>query len=162
VKIVLDTVRTVAYITPMKSTPIVAPGAETRTVSSIGESPTPPQIVAHACAACGGSGREETCGDPRCPSCFELDACPVCLGVGSIPDQAPVADALADAETLRLGWWGNPEAPFVHEPFCAADHGAQAATKIAMGWDDEASIVWHAKAAARAAFRAVPALREAK
>lgn len=69
-------------------------------------------------------------------------------------------DALADAETLRLNWWRLDGCnPPVHEPFVATDYGMRAATQIAMGWDDEISIVWHTKAAARAAFRAVPSLR---
>lgn len=73
-----------------------------------------------------------------------------------------VRDALADAETLILGWWANPEAPFVHEPLVASDHGMRVAHSIAMGWGDEGSICFHARSAARAAFRAVPDLREAR
>ena len=102
----------------------------------------------HECAACGGTGEASEyrpacsneahgegcgCGDAPLP-------CPVCLGAGRISDRMPVADAMADAETLRL-----------------------VATTL-----DPALVDWldtwvgdpdGANAAARAAFRAVPALR---
>ena len=39
----------------------------------------------------------------ECAACKEpFTPCPVCLGAGSFPDRMPAADALADAETLRL------------------------------------------------------------
>lgn len=76
------------------------------------------------------------------------------------PSEQARADALADAETLQRNWWASPGAPFVHEPGIAADHGMRVAHRIAMGWDDAASITFYAHLAARAAFRAVPGLRE--
>lgn len=75
----------------------------------------------HACDACGGSGYAKPCG------------CHVCLGAGRISDRMPVADALADAETLQT------VGPVIigREPFNATE-----AERFASG-----------------AFRAVPGLR---
>ena len=61
----------------------------------------------HACGACGGQCRDERhetpCETPQCPACRdECVPCPVCFGAGRISDRMPVADALADAETLRI------------------------------------------------------------
>lgn len=60
----------------------------------------------HACDACGGSG----CGSGACfthpERCY---SCQVCRGAGRISNAMPVADAVADAETLlriadELSW----------------------------------------------------------
>jgi hypothetical protein len=62
----------------------------------------------HACDACGGTG-VLWCGRPhRGGRCLADVRCPVCLGAGRISDRMPVADAIADAETLRLYYYhGN-------------------------------------------------------
>lgn len=64
----------------------------------------------HTCDACGGTGdandyRPACSNDAHGDGCGCGDApfpCPVCLGEGRFPDRMPVADAMADAETLRL------------------------------------------------------------
>jgi hypothetical protein len=84
--------------------------------------------------------------------------CPVCLGSGRISDRMPVADALADAETLRA-------------LMIDAEHAsgrlsdvklAQEAGNDAEAWsayERDALAYVYASNAARAAFRAVPGLR---
>jgi hypothetical protein len=56
----------------------------------------------HECSACGGTGNFYFGQDAKLPY-VPGDAidCPVCLGAGRISDRMPVADAIADAETLR-------------------------------------------------------------
>src|SRR3972149_997138 len=72
----------------------------------------------HECSACSGTGERGACGRDHgmttcskhncclCEQSFDAvrlngATCPVCLGYGRISDRMPVADALADAETLR-------------------------------------------------------------
>jgi len=72
----------------------------------------------HECSACGGTGGWNVCGrrhgtttcrihncceceQPWDDPCLYGEPCPVCLGAGRISDRMPVADAIADAETLR-------------------------------------------------------------
>lgn len=50
-------------------------------------------MATHVCAACGGDGEGE--------DVFYQMNCPACRGLGTISDRMPVADAVADAETLR-------------------------------------------------------------
>lgn len=114
----------------------------------------------HTCDACDGIGMvfDELHFHPDCP---------VCLGSGTISDRMPVADALADAETLHL----NAIPSDNDECTLAQGFGLQARFWIkdslskCSRWtgDDYAESQDRAKtkacAAARAAFRAVPGLR---
>ena len=92
----------------------------------------------HECAACGGTGDKFEHAYAKagcnCPACGGL-VCLICLGAGRISDRMPVADAMADAETVRR----------IVEPY--------AVTEI------NGPVVDLYNAAARAAFRAVPGLR---
>lgn len=55
----------------------------------------------HRCDACGGSGCEDGHGgEAYCVDDF--CCCPVCGGRGSLPDQMPASDAIADAATLMM------------------------------------------------------------
>lgn len=89
----------------------------------------------HKCDACGGTGGGTY--DARNPPC------PVCLGSGTISDRMPVADAVADAETLRANnYLDGVSSDCLRAPM---------------------STLWSyidARGSARAAFRAVPGLRE--
>jgi len=79
--------------------------------------------------------------------CFP-PACPVCLGAGRISDRMPVADALADAETLRVVGMNAGPLPTVRWLYV-------------LSWTLPQFPDWKtAHHAARAAFRAVPGLRE--
>lgn len=58
----------------------------------------------HKCDACGGSGfvkPRRRAGVPFSGTRYDQQPCPVCLGRGEHPNRMPVADAVADAETLR-------------------------------------------------------------
>jgi hypothetical protein len=108
----------------------------------------------HACDACGGSEVMLLPCDPNCACGGEAYFdCPVCLGAGSFPDQMPVADAVADAETLRVLLPHRlmlTDLPYLHVR-CSADIPA---------WEDaENTACEWSRSAARAAFRAVPGLR---
>lgn len=148
----------------------------------------------HECAGCGGSGPHEYGKGTRlssaytigrdgkdCPSYVErgsvaytawkrgraVRCCPVCLGSGRISDRMPVADAVADAETL-CGIKAEDGGQERHRGRCrrwhmtllgrAQRHGESAAsyTKCDHG---ETSAPYFSREAARAAFRAVPGLK---
>jgi hypothetical protein len=66
-------------------------------------------------------------------------------------DTFGTADAEADAECLRLNW--NDHSPFSNEAFCPY-FGT-----VAVQVDDPSEAATYARAAARAAFKAVPGLR---
>lgn len=96
-----------------------------------------------------------TCSPVETPS-----PCPVCRGAGRISDRMPAADALADAETLRLLWHERAEGFNLPDRF-RVEHQT-----VALFW--QAGSLGHyiphecadsARDAARAAFRAVPGLR---
>lgn len=96
------------------------------------------------------------------------DRCPVCLGAGRISDVRTARDAMVDAEALRL----VVDAVHTNTSYLpqarataftirlwlipAAEFGARAARYALEGWDAH-GLAWDA---ARAAFRAVPGLRE--
>ena len=112
--------------------------------------------MAHKCAACGGSGRKFL--PPKEGSTHQPNGrhikCPTCLGSGRISDRMPVADAMADAETLRVHTarlLGGGHA------WAALQHGVIAERRAWQGKTAEAASF--AREAARAAFRAVPGLR---
>lgn len=94
----------------------------------------------HTCSACGGRGVKEL-GYPN----LRPPLCRVCLGSGRISDSTPIADAIADAETLRLFYRGLASilTPSEIEHIRSGDMWA----------------VNHTSRAARAAFLVVPALR---
>lgn len=102
-----------------------------------------------ACAACGGSGMIwQWCDKSRTRD--ERVVCPVCLwrNNGRISDRMPAADAMADAETLRLhGMPGD-----------IREYGATAALLLYTTEMVDAA-PHYARLEARAAFRAVPGLR---
>lgn len=92
-----------------------------------------------------------TCSPVETPS-----PCPVCRGAGRISDRMPAADAVADAETLRLALKitksGNPD--------CYVKGGFAVAALVHPGVVHQLdAAVPYAIEAARAAFRAVPGLR---
>jgi hypothetical protein len=99
------------------------------------------------CAPCADYESETKRPRPR-PTAF---ACPACLGTGSVTDGPFRRDAEVDAETLRVVGRGHSWATqhgmldgttYSHEPDATADESRDVASY-----------------AARAAFRAVPALR---
>lgn len=124
--------------------------------------------VDHECSACGGTGcRFESTHGGRLRPCEA--PCPVCLGTGRISDRMPVADALADAETLRA-FQRDPYPPnFLLRTLApdayATEHGALRCGVSADLWarghfyETEWALVDDAAHAARAAFRAVPGLK---
>jgi hypothetical protein len=145
----LDTVRRSAYIGGMKNAATAAaeetPSEQARADAS------------HPCDACGGIGyREtdvETFGTPHWGGTAYYPPCPVCQGSGRISDRMPVADAMADAETLRLEW---------ERQSLGVIHHTDATRPVMTGaLGDEllsAPLDWD-RYAARAAFHAVPGLR---
>ena len=122
----------------------------------------------HACDACGGFGYYcgEKCGGRGnvwdiTHSCVRVP-CNVCLGAGSFPDQMPVADAVADAETLRAVAFDHTE-PIRREwtEFRLTLWGAEYYGGVSVVWPPPtiSDSVNMSTLAARAAFRAVPGLR---
>lgn len=126
--------------------------------------------ASHACDACGGNGYHV--GHEFCTGWREAEhRCPVCRGAGRISDRMPAADALADAETLRLYVavkqraeaatinMGEP-APWtamlydLNALFCRGLSPAHYGLSYALEQD-----YFMGKARASAAFRAVPGLR---
>lgn len=111
---------------------------------------------AHDCSACHGSG---TAREPNiAPTYDERWRCPVCLGSGRISDVRTARDAMVDAETLRRYVYGHAINSFlradIHD---AAEEGIRSLLAVD---DDPRWQYVYARIAARAAFRAVPALRE--
>ena len=101
-----------------------------------------------------------------------MSSCPVCLGAGSFSDAMPVADALADAKTLRL--YALVTVNIVQDEFDWRADTAEYRTSetilrsqapftfghIPSEMTFNAATVWlEACEAAHAAFRAVPGLR---
>lgn len=82
-----------------------------------------------------------TCSPVETPS-----PCPVCRGAGRISDRMPVADALADAETLRRAYGLGSPLPTRDIEAVIGRARINDVRKIT-------------RACARAAFRAVPGLR---
>lgn len=81
--------------------------------------------------------------------------CPACLGTGRVVDHIPVADAVADAETLHTyAWDGGAEVGDLTPAYLDA---AAVDLREDELLDDFAAPI--AESAARAAFRAVPGLR---
>lgn len=117
------------------------------------------------CRACGGTGEMgQTTADGFTIGTIWRD-CPVCLGSGRISDRVSREEVMVDAETLRVYQDEFRDVPAV---WVAADAGAWAAAWTRAedrtlfrppdaGMADRAYS--SAKRAARAAFRAVPALR---
>jgi len=104
----------------------------------------------HECSACGGHGKAH---DPAYVRVYDCAACPVCLGSGRISDRMPVADAMADAETLR-----NIANTYPHY----SRHLDETLDVQAAGPRDGSWAYltpYDARNAAHAAFRAVPGLR---
>lgn len=109
----------------------------------------------HPCDACGGRGvtvgRPPVLADGTIVAISHPIVCPVCLGAGHFSDMMPARDAVADAETLRLLTYNDFSGPVqdlnhcLTQIFFARGRGTHRAC---------------AMAAARAAFRAVPGLRE--
>lgn len=110
--------------------------------------------MTHKCSACGGSGYRfaaamigvaEDSGAWRALGDFP---CPVCLGAGRFSDAMPIADSVADAETLTWGmgisypdqWSGDNAKGHIGNGYAALAHQ----TTIHL---------------AHAAFLAVPGLR---
>jgi len=104
----------------------------------------------HPCDACGGRGSYYAA--QLTSSRTVWTRCPVCLGAGQFPDRMPVADAVADAETLR------PWIPYTHWLFTPAVANVIRYSRGSRGRAAEYA-AFDAVAAARAAFRAVPGLR---
>jgi hypothetical protein len=113
------------------------------------------------CDACGGSGRRKaTPGEMaadlvRDGFAVGVTFCSVCRGVGRISDRMPAADAIADAETLRLY-----TASFRGGPHWAI-RNRERALLLSLS-PDRASYEWAPGWAAKQAhdaFRAVPGLR---
>lgn len=119
------------------------------------------------CKACDGAGvfRAETdydCSDVRSVlgSAYDFRDCRACLGSGEVQESIPVADALADAETLIFVARAIPKQARhrLNGLLRARDLGVCAASEIKYGggW-----LLPHITAAdaARIMFRAVPGLR---
>lgn len=132
-----------------------------------------PEAKTHECSACDGTGCELCCFDhdhcgntSRFADCCRI--CPVCLGSGVISDAMPVSDALADAETLRLEAevrWYAPRQRYEGIGARTArwiDDAADIGRRLRAGNDTTWIAAMDALFSARAAFRAVPGLREAK
>jgi hypothetical protein len=108
--------------------------------------------ASHACDACGASG--ETWDTPYpLPAHANKITCHVCLGAGRISDRMPVADALADAETL---WRVARELVLLPDLYAATNHGWVARDCCLRR---SAIAALEARTAAHAALRAVPGLR---
>lgn len=118
-----------------------------------------------ACAACDGTGRQPAWCEP-CASYHGMDRrCAACTGTGRILESIPASDAIADAETLF-------SAARVHYDYVSGEFVLNVLNEDAMTarlW--QAGLLGHyisyecadsARDAARAAFRAVPGLRELK
>ena len=119
-------------------------------------------MLTHPCDACGDTVPVcDLCHEPMLYQEFDADgpceqwacfcnggnyveACPVCLGAGSFPDRMPAADALADAETFSRNL---PWIPFISVDRSVKHSGVETLYRMS-------------RRAARAAFRAVPGLRE--
>lgn len=128
-----------------------------------------------ACNGCDGSGyvhRPDFFSDmphtSHAATCWcGATECESCLGTGRVVDHIPAADAVADAETLRAAFWDEgggaewTDAPrgMLVNALRASDYGeASIAETCPAG---RIQVVYaHAAAAARAAFRAVPGLRD--
>jgi len=104
------------------------------------------------CEGCEGSGFVDRC---YCQTATQhMDACEgrrclVCQGSGQVTDRIPVADALADAETLRRISDGLPLRCTYTASLWARGHF----------YETEDALVWDGIFAAHEAFRAVPGLR---
>jgi hypothetical protein len=100
--------------------------------------------------------------------------CPACQGTGRQSDVIPARDAMVDAETLRFAavWWRSPLGgmPYGMGPYYNTlrrslnDAGGRTHDDVCpwvwtgcLNWPDVAAN--NARLAARAAFRAIPALR---
>lgn len=83
--------------------------------------------------------------------------CPVCLGTGRVEDRIGVEDAVADARTLQGVAWDLPKPHISNTLRKARFFGRQVVAEIEIGGDWGLGVL--AMSAARAAFRAVPALR---
>lgn len=99
------------------------------------------RTYSHACAVCGGRWLDTGTSD-------EHILCPICLWNNGRSNLMPAADALADAETLRLAWrdilsWSDPR--IFDATYGMEWPGGQPAGAAAVS--------------ARAIFRAVPGLR---
>ena len=108
------------------------------------------------CSACGGTGCEKRIdhwhASYRYGECRER--CIVCLGAGRISDRMSVADALADAETLRQ-LAGDIVAEGLRRYATSAQRNALGIANLIIFAGSGAD----AYSQARAAFRAVPELR---
>jgi len=116
-------------------------------------------VVTRRCEGCEGEGFVDRC---YCQTTTQhMDACEgrrclVCRGSGQVTDRIPVADALADAETLRRIAATAPSRK-VQWFFDCAWFGT-----LAGGWAQKgvrAQSAIEGRLAASAAFRAVPGLR---
>jgi len=104
--------------------------------------------VTRPCRACERTGckfRHEGCA-------ARSHTCPACLGSGQVTDRIPAADAIADAETLRL-------LALAYFAIPLGDELDRAATHLSVQECGERFASEISYLAARAAFRAVPGLR---
>jgi hypothetical protein len=92
----------------------------------------------------------------------EGELCPVCQGSGRISDVMPAADAMADAETVRLAAKRRPglRSDVRHASYYGARVLDYTCDRDDIGDVDPADVAaGYAQTAARAAFRAIPGLR---
>lgn len=109
-------------------------------------------IEMRECRACGGTGCES--GRAHGLPVHSCPVCPVCLGTGTVEAKPSVRDAMADAEALHLTA-GN------YDTLTAGRAGLLSVSEEHQGdpfYVDTENRVWRAREAARAAFRAIPAL----
>ena len=123
--------------------------------------------MTHKCSACGGSGYRFAAamigvavdsGAWRVLSDFP---CPVCLGAGSFSDAMPIADSVADAETLRV-FYRQSTSHAIYDPiYRVSCLGQTARCYIREGIEFGAhhGAVSYSVYAAHEAFNAVPGLR---
>jgi len=118
--------------------------------------------ASHRCDTCQGSGLSDAFVSVSISGA--MYRCFVCNGSGTLPDQMPVADALADAEMLLAAAFAleDRRSRYAYDSGLVSridllEAQGEAFRAINPAWSGEESK--HGSMAARAAFRAVPALR---